>query len=152
MRFHGQAIGLLIALDPGAPDRRAFGGVQQPELDAGLVGQEAHDAPQGIDFFDQMTFGQPAHRRVAGHVGHGVQVEIEQQDVQAHAGCGQGTFAAGMAAADDNEIVGLRIDGHNWLIIRLLKLRVAVEPRAETRTSGGALRWKRGRNRARRCG
>ena len=128
MRFHGQPIGLLVALDPGAPDRRAFAGIQEPELDAGLIRQEAHDAPQGIDFFDQMTFGQPADRRVAGHVGHGVQVEIENQDVQAHAGRGQGAFAAGMAAADDNEIIDLRIDGHDWLLIRFKTQRGKPRP------------------------
>ena len=34
--FHGQAIGLFVALDAGAPDRRPFGEVEGAELDAGL--------------------------------------------------------------------------------------------------------------------
>ena len=33
--FHGQAVGLLVALDAGAPDRRPLGEVKGAELDAG---------------------------------------------------------------------------------------------------------------------
>jgi hypothetical protein len=110
--FHGQAVGLLVALHPGAPDRRPLGEIEGAELDAGAVGQVPHDAPQGVDLFHQVAFGQAPHRGVAGHLGHGVQVEIEEQHLEPHAGRGQGPFAAGVAGPDDDQIIFFRIKGH----------------------------------------
>ena len=110
--LHGQAIGLLVALDPGAAHRRPFGEVQGAELDAGEVRQFPHGPAQGVDLFDHVALGQAAHRRVAGHLGHGVEIEVEEEHLEAHAGRGQGPFAAGVARPDDDQIVFFRIKGH----------------------------------------
>ena len=72
----------------------------------------AHHAPQGVDFLHQVALGQPAHRRVAGHLGHGVQVEVEEQYLQPHPGRRQRAFAPGVAGADDYQIIFFRIKGH----------------------------------------
>jgi hypothetical protein len=117
--LHGQAVGLFVALDPGASDRRSFGGIQPAELNARLVRQIAHDAAQGVDLFDQVAFGEASHRRVAGHVGHSVQIYIKYQDFQTHSGGRQGAFAAGMPGSHHDEIIGFRIEGHRWLIKKI---------------------------------
>ena len=87
--FHGQAIGLLIALDAGAPDRRPPGEVKGAKLDARLIRQQAHHPAQGVDLLHHVALGQAPHRGIARHLGYGVQVEIEEQYLQTHAGRGQ---------------------------------------------------------------
>ncbi len=119
MGLHSQAIGLFVALDPGAPNRRTFGGIEQSELNAGLVRQTAHKATQGVDLFDQVAFGQPPYGGVAGHVGNGVQIQIKNQDLQTHTGGRQSAFTAGVPGSHHNEIIGFRIECHGWLIIWL---------------------------------
>ena len=112
MGLHGQAIGLLIALHPGAPHRRPLGKIQGAKLHPCQVGQIPHDAPQGVDFLDQVPFGQAAHRRVARHGRHGVQVEVQKEDFQPHADRSQGAFAAGVSGAHHDQVKFSGIKGH----------------------------------------
>jgi hypothetical protein len=62
---HFQAVRLLVALGAGRPDGGSARGVQQAELDTDRVSDFAHNAAQGIDFADQMAFGNSADRGVA---------------------------------------------------------------------------------------
>ena len=54
----------------------------------------------------------PPTAGIAGHLGHGVQVEVEEQHLEAHPGRGQSAFAAGVAGADDDQIIFFGIKGH----------------------------------------
>ena len=101
---HFQPVGLLVALGAGRPHGRAARGVEQPELDADGVGDFAHDAAQGVHFADQVSLGNAADRRIAGHLGNEVDVEGVEGGLQAHAGGGHGGFAAGVSGADDDYI------------------------------------------------
>ena len=57
-----------IRLGAGGPHRRAFGAVQNAELDAALVGGQRHRAAHRIDLLDQMAFADAADGRVAAHL------------------------------------------------------------------------------------
>ena len=66
---HAGAVEGLVALGAGRPDGGASGGVEEAELDAAAVGDFSHDAAEGVDFADEMAFGDAADGGVAGHLG-----------------------------------------------------------------------------------
>ena len=95
---------MLVALGARGPDGGAAGGVEQAELDADGVGDFAHDAAEGVDFADQMAFGDAADGGIAGHLRDQVDIERVEGGLQAHAGGGHGGFASGVAGADDHHV------------------------------------------------
>ena len=46
--------GFFVALRSGRADRRAAGGVEHPELDAGGIDRPGHHPPQGVDLADEV--------------------------------------------------------------------------------------------------
>jgi hypothetical protein len=103
--FHGKTIELFVALYTGGLDSRPLGGIEQAEMDRCLVGDPAHFPAEGIDLLDELPLGEAADGRIAGHQGNGIEVDIEEQCLAAHAGRRQSTFTARMAAADNYNIV-----------------------------------------------
>ena len=101
---HLQPVGLLVALRPRRPYGRAARSVQQAELNADRVGDLAHDAAERVDFAHQMSLGDAADRRVAGHLRNQVDVERVERGLQAHARRGHRGLASRMAGADDHYI------------------------------------------------
>ena len=69
--LHGGAVELAVGLGARALHRRALGAVEQAELDAGRIGDPAHQAVQRIDLAHQMALAEPADGRVAGHLADG---------------------------------------------------------------------------------
>ena len=104
--LHPELVGFLVALGPGGLDGRALGRVQQPKLDAGHVGGHAHLSPQGIDLADDVALGLAPDGGVTAHLGDGVDVPRQEQNIDPHAGGGQGGFHAGMASPADDDVVG----------------------------------------------
>ena len=92
--LHGEAVALLVALEAGGLDGRSFGGVQETEVDGGLVGDPAHLAAQGVDLLDELALGEPPDRGVAGHERDGVEIDVEQERLAAHPRRGEGRLAA----------------------------------------------------------
>ena len=68
--LHGQAVELLVALEPGGLHGRPLGGVEQAEVDGRQIGDPAHLAAQGVHFLDKLALGQAADGGIAGHQGH----------------------------------------------------------------------------------
>jgi hypothetical protein len=64
----------------------------------------AHDAAERVDFADEVSFGNPADCRIAGHLRDQIGVQGEQRSVQPHAGRGHGGFASGVSSADYDDI------------------------------------------------
>ena len=91
---------MLVALGAGRPDGRASRGIEEAELDSDGVGDLAHDAAQGVDFANQVAFGDPSDGGVTGHLRDQVDVECEERGLQAHAGGGHRGLASGVASAD----------------------------------------------------
>ena len=102
---HLEAVLLLVTLGARRPHGRPPGSIEQAKLDSHRVSDFAHDPAQGIHLAYQMALGNPAHGRIARHLGNQVHVEREQGRFQSHAGRGHGSFAAGMAGADNDHIV-----------------------------------------------
>ena len=84
--------------------------VQHPELDAGGVGDPAHEAVEGVDLADEMAFAEAANGGIAGHFADRGEAVGDQRGLRAHARRGRGGLAAGMAAADDDDIEALTHD------------------------------------------
>ena len=103
--FHRQAVELLVALEAGGLDGRPLGGVEEPKMDGRLVGDPSHLPAQGVDLLDELALGQTADRRVAGHQGNGIEVDVEQERFAPHPRRREGRLAARMPSPDDNDII-----------------------------------------------
>ena len=110
--LHGVPIELAIRLGTGATDRRPLAAIEHPELDAAAIGRERHDAVESVDLANQMALAQPADRRVARHDPDEVRLVRDQSRARAVTRRSRGGLGAGMAATDDDDIVGLRETRH----------------------------------------
>jgi hypothetical protein len=111
------AIQHAIGLRPRGANGRALRAVEDPELDAGLVGRLGHRAAQRIDLLHQVAFADAADRRVAAHLPQGLDVVAQQQRRAAHARRRQRRLGAGMATADDDDVEHLGMQ-HGGPILR----------------------------------
>ncbi len=82
---------------------------KQPELDAGGVGDAAHEAVERIDLAHQMALAEPADGRVAGHLADGREGVGDEGRSGAHARGRGGRLAPGVAAAHHDHIEGLSV-------------------------------------------
>ena len=71
---NGLAIQDTVCLGARGSNRGTLAGVEDPELDTGVIGGNGHDAAQRIDFLDEMSLANAANGRVAGHLTQGVQI------------------------------------------------------------------------------
>ena len=102
---HRCFVEVAVGLGAGGAYCRAFAAVEDAPLDAGAVGGACHDAAEGVDFFDKMPLADAANGGVAAHLPDGFDVVGEQQGAGAAAGGGAGGFNAGVATADDKNVV-----------------------------------------------
>ena len=98
-----------IGLGAGGAHGRAFAGIENTKLDAGLVGGQSHRAAQGVHLFDQMAFANAANRWIATHLPQGLDVVGQQQGLASHARRRQRRLRAGMAAADNDDVKVFRV-------------------------------------------
>ena len=112
--LHAELVGLLVGLGARRADAGALVGIEHAELDAGGVGVEAHETTEGVDFPDDVSFGESADGGVAGHLGDGVEILGEEGDGAAHASGGGGGFNAGVTGTDDDDVVGFRVKEIGW--------------------------------------
>jgi hypothetical protein len=103
--LHSETVELLVALEACGLDGRSFGSVEEAEVDGSPVGNPAHLTTQGVDLLDELTLGETAYRRIAGHQGNGVEVDIEQERLTTHTRCRKGSLAACVAAPDNDHII-----------------------------------------------
>jgi hypothetical protein len=104
-RRHGLPVELAVGLRPRAPHRRSLAAVQDAELDAGAVDGAAHDAVQRVDLAHQVAFGEAADRRVARHLADRRAGMRQQRGAGADPRRGRGGLAAGMPAADHDDVI-----------------------------------------------
>ena len=103
-RLHRRAIELPIGLSPGAANRWPFATVEHAKLDPARIGHPAHDTVERIDLADEMAFAEAADSGIAGQRADLVETLREQGCTCAHSGGGSRSFAAGMTAADHDDI------------------------------------------------
>ncbi len=100
------AIELAVGLGARPLNRGPLRAVQHAELNAGLVGDAAHQPVQRVDLAHEMTLAEPANGRIAGHLADGLDLVRDQRRARAHArGRGRG-LAAGVSAANHDHIIG----------------------------------------------
>ena len=103
--LHGRSVGRLVALGPGRLNGPAPAPVEEPELDARSVGQQAHQPSQSVYLAHQMALGQPSDGRIAGHLGDRLQVDRDQAGLEPHAADGGGGLASGVPRPDHDDVV-----------------------------------------------
>ena len=94
-----------VALRPRRPHRRSLGAVQHPELNRGAIGGAAHDPAERVDLTDDGALRDPADSGIAAHLPDCVEGGGQQKGVRAEAGGHGGCFGAGVAAADNDDVV-----------------------------------------------
>jgi hypothetical protein len=104
--LHGLAVEASVDLAARAAHGGALGAVQHPELDAGRVGQAAHDAVQGVDLADQVALAQAADGRVAAHLADRLELVGEQERARAEPRRGRRRLAARVSPTDDDHVPG----------------------------------------------
>ena len=71
---------VFVGFGAGGLDGGAFGFVEHSELDAGGVDGVGHEAAEGVDFADDLAFGEAADGGVAGHSTDGEGVHGDHGD------------------------------------------------------------------------
>ena len=74
------------------------------------IGDPAHQTIQRIDLADQMTLAETADGGIAGHGPDGRETMGHEGGPGAHPRSGTRGFTAGMAAADDDDVEGVRLE------------------------------------------
>src|SRR4029077_15950033 len=103
-----------------------------------------------IELLDEVTFADPANRRVARHLPERFDAVREQQRVAAHPSRCKRRFGTGVAAANDDDIEPL-MERHDfieiYLLTRFLRSRKnGAKSYAKHRSAGRAARSARRRN------
>src|SRR5205085_1389223 len=72
--LHPELIRLSIALNARCPNAGPLGPIQKPKLQSCSIRINPHLPAKGIDFSDEMTFGESAYSGIAGHLANRIQV------------------------------------------------------------------------------
>ena len=102
--LHGCRIELAVGLGARTPHRRTLAAVEHAKLDAGGIGNAAHQPIQRVDLADQMALAEPPDRGIAGHRPDGRKPMCYQRRPGAHARGRARGFAAGVTSADDDYV------------------------------------------------
>ena len=94
-----------IALRARTPDGRAARAVEDPELDAGGVGEAAHEPAEGVDLPHELPLGEAADRGVAGHPADRGGRRRQERRAPAHPRRGVRGLDPRVPAADDEDLV-----------------------------------------------
>jgi len=85
-------------------DSRTLTSVEYAKLDAAGVGDSTHQSVERVNFSNQMALTQTADSGVAGHRADGRKAMGQQRGPRTHPRSRAGRFAAGMAAANDDDV------------------------------------------------
>jgi hypothetical protein len=103
-RADGAPVQHPVSLSSRGPHGRTFARIENPELDACLVGGYSHCAAERVDFLDQMALADSADRRVTRHLAKRFHAVSQQERAAAHASGRKRGFGARVTAADDNNL------------------------------------------------
>ncbi|MNS97514.1 hypothetical protein D3C72_1318490 [compost metagenome] len=120
------AVQVAVGLAAGGTHGRALGRIERAPLDAGTVGGMRHRTAEGVDFLDQMALADATDGRVAAHRPHRFDVVGQQQGAHAGTGRSQRGLGAGVATADDDDVVTMEGIDHGGCSARGGRSRGAV--------------------------
>jgi hypothetical protein len=96
-----------INLSSRAPNRWTFGTIEKSELDAGFIGDPAHQPIKRINFSNKMAFTQPPDRWVAGHnTNIGERIGDQRRFCTQPSGSGS-RLTSGVPGSDYHDIISL---------------------------------------------
>ena len=121
--LHRLAIELAVGLGAGPLHRRPLAPVQDAKLDAGGIGHPRHQAIERVDLADEMPLAEAADGRIAGHLADGGDAVGDERGHGAHARSRGRGLAAGMAAADDDDVEIACRNGRSWPVPKLFGFR-----------------------------
>ena len=101
---YGGLVQLTIGLHTRTPNSRTLAAVEHTAVDRGPVGGTGHQSVEHVELANQMPLPNPADRRVAGHLTDILSAKSHKPDARATARRGRRSLAAGVAAADDQDI------------------------------------------------
>ena len=104
--LHTCGVFLFGALAACGPDGGTAASIEDFRLERGGIGITSHFAAESIQFVDEVAFGKPANRGIAGHAGKGVNTRGNQESWDAHPCGGECGFSTGMSATDNNQVKG----------------------------------------------
>ena len=102
--LHRRGIELAVGLGTRTPHGRTLAAVEHAELDARRIGHPAHQPVERIDLADQMALAETADGGIAGHRADGRKAMGHQRRPRTHARRRARGLAAGVAAADDDDV------------------------------------------------
>ncbi len=153
--FHEELIGFFVGLCAWRMHRGAFTAVEHAEVDAGGVDGFSHFSAEGVDFADDLSFGDSADGWVAAHRADHIDIHGEHGGFGAQAGGGECGFDTSVAAADNEnvEIVVLHgeVDWCVWWCWRKMACRVINECLIEVQHENGVKSLSRGEFPVRTC-
>ena len=103
--LHRQAVELAVRLGARTLNGGALAAIEDPELNPGGVGGARHQPVEGVDFAHEVALAEAADRGVAGHHADGVALLRHQRGARAEARRRRRGFAAGVAAADHDDVI-----------------------------------------------
>ena len=119
LRFQHAAYRVAVKRAVRLGARRAHGGalarIQRAELNPGRIRRQSHRAAHRIDLLDQVTLADAAYRGIAGHLPKGLYALGQQKRGCARPRRRQRGFRPGVAAADNDDIVGFAMESHGRL-------------------------------------
>src|SRR5262249_61209326 len=93
-----------IALGARPPHRRPARPVENPELNAGAVGETPHQTAQGVDLANELPLRQASDCRIAGHAADRVEGSGQERRMPPHARGRGGGLDAGMSSPDHENV------------------------------------------------
>ena len=105
--LEAELVGLLVALGARGPHAGSLAGIEEAPLDGGGIGVETHRATKRVNFADHVALPEPPDGGVAAHLADGVEVLGQNRHLRTEACRCEGGFHAGVAGADDDNIVVL---------------------------------------------
>jgi len=101
------ALGILLfgALGAGGVHGRSAAEIEGLRLQGRRVRVASHFAAQGVQFVDEVAFGESADGGIAGHAREGVAPRGDEKGVAPHARGDERRFAPGMSAAHYDYII-----------------------------------------------
>jgi hypothetical protein len=106
-----------VGLRPRAANSWAFSTVEDTELDAAEICDSGHKAVQSVDFPDQMALSKPANSGIARHSANSAKPVGYEGRLRAHTGGGCRGLAAGVAAANHNNVESMRHQNLGWRVL-----------------------------------
>ncbi len=96
-----------VRLGARGADGGSLAGIEDPELDTGLVGGQRHRPPESVHLLHQVPLADPTDGGVARHLAERFDAVGEQERARTRAGGGERSLGTGVTATDHDDVEAL---------------------------------------------